>query len=46
MMAALRSRFIALLFVCLAFVAACGDGDDDNGDDNGGGDGQEQEQDD
>jgi hypothetical protein len=45
MMAALRSRFIALLFVCLAFVAACGDGDD-NGDDNGGGDGQEQEQDD
>jgi hypothetical protein len=45
MMAVLRSRFIALLFVCLAFVAACGDGGD-NGDDNGGDNGQEQEQDD
>lgn len=45
MMALLRSRFIALLFVCLAFVAACGEGGDDGGD-NGNGDGQEQEQDD
>lgn len=45
MMAVLRSCFIALLFVCLAFVAACGEGGE-NGDDNGGGNGQEQEQDD
>jgi len=43
-MARLRSRFIALLFVCLAFVAACGDGGD-NGDDNGGGEGQEEQDD-
>ncbi len=38
MMAVLRSRFVALLFVCLAFVAACGEGgggDDDNGNGNG-----------
>lgn len=39
-MARLRSRFIALLFVCLAFVAACGDGGD-----NGGGEGQEEQDD-
>ena len=45
MMAVLRSRFIALLFVGLAFIAACGDGGD-NGEDNGGENGQEQEQDD
>jgi hypothetical protein len=43
MMALLRSRFVALLFVCLAFIAACGDGGD-NGDDNGG-DGQEEQDD-
>ena len=43
-MARLRSRFIALLFVGLAFVAACGDGGD-NGDDNGGGEGQEEQDD-
>lgn len=44
MMAVLRSRFIALLFVCLAFLAACGDGGE-NGDDNGGGEGQEEQDD-
>ena len=44
MMALLRSRFVALLFVCLAFIAACGDGGD-NGDDDGGGNGQEEQDD-
>jgi len=43
-MAVLRSRLVAVLFVCLAFIAACGDGGE-GGDDDGGGDGQEEQDD-
>jgi hypothetical protein len=44
-MAVLRSRLLAVLFVCLAFIASCGDGDEGGDDDGGGGDGQEEQDD-